>query len=70
MRNMEPFMVETLPGEEATPSMKIKIPEHLFKSTPNDMELGRKVREIYFQTIEKYGRQNHTREDTTPPSKN
>lgn len=60
---MKPLMIETLPGEETTTPMEVKIPEHLFKSTPNDMELGRKVREIYFQTIEKYGRQNYTGEN-------
>jgi len=34
-----------------TPSNYISIPEDLIKNTPNDMELGNKIRSIYWESL-------------------
>jgi hypothetical protein len=34
-----------------TPSNYITIPEDLIKNTPNDMELGNKIRSIYWENL-------------------
>lgn len=58
---MEIFMVEEQKQERE--EILVKIPEHIFTETSNDLELGEKVREIYYKTIERYGRSINIKQD-------
>lgn len=58
---MEIFMVEEQKQERE--EIQVKIPEHIFSETPNDLELGEKVREIYYKTMERYGRSINIKQD-------
>ena len=58
---MEIFMVEEQKQERE--EIQVKIPEHIFTETSNDLELGEKVREIYYKTMERYGRSINIKQD-------